>query len=62
MSIVIVPDSLSEAIYKKIDEQLEKVPEARSIRKEIFQNLLNYYNEHGVIPDFTLELTNQAKP
>ncbi len=55
MSTVIVPNYVSDAIYSKIDAQLKLVPELEKNRENIFQELLIYFNEHGVIPDFKLE-------
>lgn len=52
---VIVPNELSDAIYERIDKQLEKVPSLVDQREDIYHELLAYFNEHGVIPDFTLE-------
>lgn len=54
MRMVIVPNSLSEAIYAKIDEQIALVPDAAKDREPLYQQLLDYFDEHGVIPDFSL--------
>ena len=54
MSIVIVPNIVREAIDAKIDKQLLLQPSLKKHRKEIFQELLEYFDEHGEIPDFTL--------
>ena len=58
MRMVVVPNSLRDAIYAKIDPQLEKLPELKDQRENIYGELLAYYDEHGVIPDF--ELTAKA--
>jgi hypothetical protein len=52
--IVIVPNSLSDAIYKKIDVALVECPDATPDRELFYNHLLSYFNEHGVIPDFSL--------
>ena len=51
---VIVPNILRDKIYEKIDEQLEKVPEAREGREIFYQQLIDYFDEHGIIPDFKI--------
>ena len=51
---VIVPNYVSEAIYKKVDVQLEKNPHLKEQREKIYNDILNYFNEHGKIPDFEL--------
>ena len=51
---VIVPNYVSEAIYKKVDVQLEKNPHLKEQRENIYNDILNYFNEHGKIPDFEL--------
>ena len=50
----IVPSDISEAIYKKIDFALESVPELKPDRDKIFNDILKYFDENGVIPDFKL--------
>jgi hypothetical protein len=52
--MVIVPNSLERAIYEKIDAEIAKVPEAAPGREEFYAQLLSYFYEHGVIPDFSL--------
>jgi hypothetical protein len=52
--MVIVPDSLRAAIDAKLDEAIEKCPGAECAREELYQQLLSYFDEHGVIPDFTV--------
>lgn len=54
MAIVIVPNDLRDALYAKIDEQLVDHPGLIEQRESIYKDLLNYYDEHGVVPDFTL--------
>jgi hypothetical protein len=52
--LVIVPNELSEAIYQKVDAQLELVPQLKDQRENIYSDLLAYFDEHGTIPDFTI--------
>jgi len=54
----IVPNVLSNAIYERIDKQLEEVPVLKAQRENIYDDLLSYFNEHGVIPEFTLKEKN----
>ena len=55
MSLVIVPNSLHDAIYRAIDEQLKLHPDAQDGRDEFYSVLLKHYDEHGEIPEFSLE-------
>lgn len=52
--MVIVPNELRDAINAAIDEQIAKVPDAAPDREHFYQTLLNYYDQHGVIPPFEL--------
>lgn len=54
---VIVFKELSDAIYAKIDEQLKLHPGAKIHREDFFNQLLSYYDKHGVIPDCKIEKT-----
>lgn len=57
MRAVIVPNSLRDAIYAKLDAAFAKVPAAAITEgdKEFFYyELLAYFDKHGVIPDFEL--------
>ena len=53
--IVIVPNELRDAINAKIDTALKACPEVASRREEIYRDLVGYFNEHGEIPEFTLQ-------
>lgn len=55
---VIVPNSLSAEIYRRLDEEIAKAPDAAKDRETLYGQLLAYFNEHGVIPDFSLVPTN----
>jgi hypothetical protein len=52
--IIIVPNVLRDAINKKLDEVLSEFPEAEKDRELFYHKLLEYFDEHGEIPDFTL--------
>lgn len=54
MTCVIVPDSLSAEIYKRIDAELLDWPDAAPDRELFYQQLLEHFDAHGVIPDFSI--------
>lgn len=54
MKCVIVPDSLSSEIYKRIDAKLADWPDAVAERENFYQALLCHFDTHGVIPDFDI--------
>lgn len=61
MSFVIVPNVLSRAIYAKIDAELRRVPDAAPNREAFYRQLVAFYNEHGYVPEFSLEKLNDEK-
>lgn len=60
MSFYVVPNELSDLIYARIDAELEKVPEAAADREHFYAQILDYFNEHGVIPEFGLHRNDEA--
>jgi hypothetical protein len=54
MKLVIVPDSLRLAINQALDEAIALQPCAAADRERLYDQLLAYFDEHGVIPLFTL--------
>lgn len=46
---VIVPNHVSDAINEEIDRYLKINPSAEKDRQEMYNALLDAYNEHGVI-------------
>ena len=52
--LVIVPNALRDAIDRMLDEEIEKTPDAEKDRDTLKRELLWYFNEHGVLPRFTL--------
>jgi NADH:ubiquinone oxidoreductase subunit E len=54
---LIVPDTLYEAIHKRLDEEFTKFPDAEADRDALYHQLLEYFTEFGYIPEFTLEKT-----
>ena len=55
MRMVIVPNSLRDAIMEKLDTEIAKHPDAEKDREVLYGQLLSYFDEHGVIPEFSLE-------
>ena len=53
--LAIVPDDLREAIEARLDEAIASCPDAAADRDELYRQLLSYFHEHGVIPNFSLE-------
>jgi hypothetical protein len=54
MPMVIVPDSLRHAINAKLDASIAACPDAEKDRETLYGQLLDYFYENGVVPDFTL--------
>jgi len=54
MKMVIVPDSLRNAINVKLDAAICTCPGAVKDRDVLYQQLLEHFDEHGVLPDFKL--------
>lgn len=53
--ILIVQNYVRDAINAALDKALEGFPEeAAKEREALYQWLLGYYDEHGVIPEFKL--------
>ena len=55
MQMLIIPNVLSDAINTKLDAAILKCPEAGKDRDKLYQQLLEYFDEYGIIPDFELE-------
>lgn len=55
MRCVVVPNHLSDAIYKVVDAQLRVNPQFEKYREDIYKDILDFYDKNGVIPDFTIE-------
>ena len=52
--LVIAPNSLYDAINAKLDAAIAEFPDAERDREVLYGQLLDHFNEHGVIPDFSL--------
>lgn len=55
--IVIVPNYVRDAINAKLDDAIAACPAAASEREAFFHELLVYFNEHGVLPNITIQST-----
>jgi uncharacterized protein YutE (UPF0331/DUF86 family) len=51
---VIVPESLRMAIESALDAAIAACPCADADRTELYSQLLAYFDEHGVIPEFLI--------
>jgi hypothetical protein len=54
MSLVIVPNEVSEAIRKTIDKAAEGLIISSEEYDQHYNTILNYYDEHGIIPEIKL--------
>ena len=52
--MVIVPNSLRDAINAKLDTAIAACPDAAKDRDALYSQLLDYFDEHGEVPDFHL--------
>jgi hypothetical protein len=61
--IAIIPNVLRDKINEKLDEAFLTCPEAEKERESLYRRLLEYFDEYGVIPTFTLtqKLHNKEK-
>lgn len=55
MRLVVVPNSLRDAINEKLDAAIAACPGSEVDRETLFTTLLAYFDEHGVIPDFSIK-------
>lgn len=55
MSTYIVPNVLRDAINKALDDALVECPDAAPDREIFYHKLLKYFNEHGELPEFSLQ-------
>lgn len=54
MIILLVPNHVSEAINARLDAALALWPEAAECRVRLYHQLLEHFNEHGEIPEFSI--------
>jgi len=60
MRAVVVPNSLRDIIYEKVDAALAPHPHLKDRREEIYYRMLDYYDANGTVPEFTIEPAQQA--
>ena len=54
MMFRIIPNYIADAINAKLDAAFSECPEAAKDREVLYRQLLDYFDEHGIIPDFSL--------
>lgn len=52
--LVIVPNELSDEINRRLDSAIASCPGAEVERSQLYDQLVSYFNDHGVIPDFSI--------
>lgn len=62
MSAVIIPNYVRNVIDAKLDNALASCPDAAINRERLFYQLLEYYYEQGVVPDFIIVKKEFAVP
>lgn len=58
--LMAVPTYLLDEIDRRLDAEIAKHPDAEKDRAVLRSQVLAYLNEHGVIPDFSLERKSEA--
>ena len=59
--IIIVPNALSDAINEQLDAAYLSCPGAAIDREQHYQIMLNYFDEHGTLPEFELKKKEPEK-
>ena len=62
--MLIVPNDLRDAIYHSIDEKLTALQAGmvEAERERLYHELLQYWDDHGVIPEYVLTLLGEETP
>ena len=58
----IVPDTLRDAINRALDDAIAECPDAAPDRDRFYGLLLEYFNDHGRLPEFTVEKNQESAP
>ncbi len=58
--LVVVPNYLRDEINRRLDAEIAKEPAAEKDREALYLQLLTYFNEYGMIPDFTITPTEES--
>ena len=53
--IFIIPNSLSNAIDKRLNEAFEDLPDAEKDREHLRGQLIDAFDKYGYIPDFEIK-------
>lgn len=56
----VIPTDILEKVDRLLDEQIALVPDAERDRETLKSSILDYVDEHGVIPQFSIERRPQA--
>lgn len=59
---LVIPNSLRDEINRRLDEQIALAPDAEADREVLYNQLVHYFNENGVIPDFSLVKKDDPHP
>ena len=51
----VIPNVLRDKINEKLDTAFLACPDAAKDRDVLYLQLIDYFDEHGVIPDFELQ-------
>ena len=54
MTMYILPNYIGDEIDRRLDAEIAKHSDAEGSRDHLRSSLIEYFAEHGVIPDFTL--------
>ncbi len=54
MRCVIIPNEVRDAINSALDREIAKCPDAEKDREVLYAQLLNYFDEHGELPEFSI--------
>jgi hypothetical protein len=58
---VIIPNYIDDAINAKLDEAIHGCPGAARDREILYNQLISYFNEHGIIPNFSIKPPEKAE-
>lgn len=59
--LLAIPNWILKEIDNKLDAQIALHPNAANSRDVLKYQLINYANEHGVVPEFSLARTSQER-
>lgn len=53
---MIISNFVSGVINDKLDEELKRKPQFKKQRSKFYNELINFYDEHGIIPNFVIDI------